>query len=452
MNSLEELKEYVNITFDYLGINKKQELVRLLYEIVKRGQISLRSVIEDISKLPLNFKHIKKYLLERRFPDLTAYGEKIVPFLPHLSLDEDCRVEIKKFSLNPKNIYVEESAQGSYLIGRFKERFPAASIKKISSLKEYIRNKNYDLKDYNARRDNFFIVRENFDFFKACPCTPKAVSCGYHIFNLGTGCVFECTYCYLQNYINSPGIIIPANIEDFFSSFSSYKKDIRLGTGEFMDSLALDDITSFSPQLAEFFRKHPQSILELKTKSDNIKTLLSGSPSQNVIAAWSINPQNIIDKHEHYSADLKQRLKAAAQCSEAGFRTAFHFDPIIYYSRWERDYEDLVNLLFKKVKSKDMAWISLGTFRFPRGLKRIIENRFPESDILDGELAVGFDGKLRYSERLRVDIYKKMLSWIRKYSRDITVYLCMEESNVWDGIRLPSMSEKGIRKILFRKS
>ena len=36
-------------------------------------------------------------------------------------------------------------------------------------------------------------------------------------------CAYECVYCILQAYINSPGIKIAANIEEFFDKFKEYK-------------------------------------------------------------------------------------------------------------------------------------------------------------------------------------------------------------------------------------
>jgi spore photoproduct lyase len=63
-------------------------------------------------------------------------------------------------------------------------------------------------------------------------------------------------------------------------------------------------------------------------------------------------------------------------------------------------------------------------------LKKIIENRFPENTILDEEFLVGYDGKLRYPEDVRACLYRKLTSWIREYSKNIPLYLCMEEKSL----------------------
>lgn len=429
--NIDAIKRYVYSIFPQFGINKQREITRLIYEISQRENTSLKDVIHDITQWSHCFEGIKDYLMKRRFPNWTVSGEELKPYLPKLSLSPQDEVKINRFKISPKNIYVEKKAEKSLLASRLKKVFPYAKFKTISSFKEYIKKKRFSIKDYNKRQDNFFLVHEKYDFFKSCPCTKDAVSCGYHIFNLGFGCVYECTYCYLQEYTNSPGIILPVNIEDFLCAFKHIKQNIRIGTGEFTDSLALDYITEFSPLLVDFFKKHPKTIFEFKTKSDNVKNLISAGPSDNVVISWSLNPQPIIDTEEFYTVSLKRRLNAALQYVKANFSVGFHFDPIIYYQSWEKDYEDVVNQLFDTINNKAIRWISLGTLRFAPALKKIIENRFPQSRILDEELALGFDGKMRYSQPVRADIYKKMLIWIHKRSKRNPIYLCMENKVVW---------------------
>ncbi|MCM8782713.1 MAG: hypothetical protein NC828_06690, partial [Candidatus Omnitrophica bacterium] len=310
--------------------------------------------------------------------------------------------------------------------------FPKSEFKKIKSLKDFLEKRpRYTIRDYNRRRDCFFVIIEKHDFFKKCPCTKMAVSCGYHIFNLGFGCTFECTYCYLQEYTNCPGIILPSNIEKYFAIFKDYKRPgMRIGTGEFTDSLAIDDITQYSIPLVDFFNKNKEIIFEFKTKSDNIANLVRARHEKNIVISWSLNPENVIRENEFYTASLENRLKAAVECVRAGYMVGFHFDPIIHYNSWENDYNMLVNCLFDKIPPKYIAWISLGTFRFKPNLKRIIENRFPNSTILDEELLMGFDNKLRYPTKIRYIMYKKMVSWLRKRAKNVPVYLCMEKKDI----------------------
>ncbi|MCM8784452.1 MAG: hypothetical protein NC818_06765 [Candidatus Omnitrophica bacterium] len=436
MPDFRKIEEYVKYRFPSFGINKKREVMRLIFEIAKRDNLPFTEIIPDTEYK--DYRSLKSNLLKRRYPSFRS-GNGLKLYLPDLELDARNRFKSQRsFKFLPKNIYVEREIKNSYLVQRFKEFFPSAKIIEIDSLKDYVKDKKFDIGEYNYRRDNIFIIRERYDFFKRCPCTKKSVSCGYNVLNLGVGCIYDCVYCYLQIYLkNTPGIVIPANLNDFFKKLprnfvnSPLFRKPRLGNGEFSDSLALDDVTKWSLDLVSFFRERKELLFEFKTKSKNIDNLLDIKPANNIIISWSLNPQSIIDSLEFYTASLKERIASAKFCAEHGYRVGFHLDPLIYHKNWEDDYRGLLNLIFKNISKDKVAWISLGTLRFNPQLKKIIENRFPDNKILDEELFLGFDNKLRYHHKLRIMIYKKVYSWIKKRKRGIPVYLCMENRAIW---------------------
>lgn len=427
----EQIKTFVNTNYPYLGINKQQEVSRLLFEIAKRERIDYTEVTDNLPQPPSRFVHIKDYLLKRRYPSLTEKGQKIRPSFFDVCINPELKVDVTLKPLNkPINLYIEETVLLTETTKRMMFQFPESNVEIINTYKEHVKKKRFGISDYNHRLESFYLVRENYDFYKRCPCSNKSASCGYFIVNLGSGCPYECVYCVLQDYINSPGIVLPANIEDFFAALKNFKQNIRCGSGELTDSLAFDHISGYSPQIVDFFRKYPKSMFEFKTKSNNIDLLVSVPGARNIIVSWSMNPAKIVETVEYYTATLPQRLEAAQKCADCGYRVAFHFDPIIYYPGWEVDYEKLINDIFDTVDGGNIAWISLGTLRMTPRLKKIIENRFPDNTILDEEFLIGHDGKLRYPRDVRAFIYKNMTSWVRKHSKDVPLYLCMEEKSM----------------------
>lgn len=433
---LKQAQSFLSRHFPDYGVNKKQEITRLLYEISKRENILPSKIIEH--QYSPGYDTLKKELLERRYPLSYSSCQSLKPHLPKIELNPHQAAILKKRRFYPKDIFIEEKASQSALASRLKEFFPKANFKVIGSLKEYmITSAACARADYNKRRERLFIVNEKYDFFKPCPCTASALNCGYHIFNLGFGCIFECNYCFLQDYTNVPGIILTANIEKFFDEFSRYKRNgMRLGTGEFSDSLALDDITGYAMPLVEFFKGHKEVIFEFKTKSIQVKNLLKLKPAGNIVVSWSINPQQIIEENEFLTPSLSERLAAARACAQAGYRIGFHFDPILYYDGWEGAYAQVVETIFEAIHPKDIAWISLGTFRFSRGLRQVIERRFPQNTILNEELLLGYDHKLRYPYRIRYVLYKKMLELLSEHLPKFNIYLCMEEALMWKELKL----------------
>lgn len=425
----------IEFRFPDFGVNKKQEISRLVYEISKIEKTQPQKILTSISSG--NFETVKKELLKRRFPYASLNDNTMRPYLPKLDLDPENSFNKNKSKLNPRKIFIEKSVGPAHLKNNFKAFFPKAEFIEIESLKKFIRgNKKPGMAGYNKRRDTIFLSSEKYDFFKKCPCTKGAIECGYHIFNLGFGCIFDCAYCYLQEYNNVPGLIFPANMDKYFEEFKHYKKPkMRIGTGEFSDSLMLDHITEYSPAIIEFFREHKDVTFEFKTKSSNINNLLKAKHSGNIVVSWSLNPQKIVDKNEFFTACLSERLASAEKCAEAGYKIGFHFDPVIYFKGWKREYSGVIDLLFNKIKTGEIAWISMGTFRFKPELKPIIENRFPENEILNEELLLGYDDKLRYPYGLRLEIYKFLLAAFKKHSKNLPLYLCMEEASIWQNLR-----------------
>ncbi len=285
----------------------------------------------------------------------------------------------------------------------------------------------------------WFLTASPGQLVKGCPATPVQLCCQYRVINVITNCPIDCSYCILQGYLNKPYITINVNLEEIKQQISAVVVTdphhiFRFGTGELSDSLALEQYTGFSRELAEYFCSCHNAFFEIKTKSHHVPNLLDLNPQGKTGISWSINPERMIRREERGASSLKQRLEAATRCQEKGYLVGFHFDPIILYPEWECDYRGAVTRIFSALDKKRMTWISLGGFRYPPFLRPVIQERFPLSTILSGELFPGPDGKYRYLKKLRIGMYRKMVSWIREHSPDMFIYFCMESPDVWQAV------------------
>ncbi len=148
--------------------------------------------------------------------------------------------------------------------------------------------------------------------------------------------------------------------------------------------------------------------------------------------SWSLNTTKVIKNEERGTTSLALRLKAASKCESWGYPLAFHFDPIVIYDGCEKEYREVIEMIFSHISPENIVWISLGTFRFLPALKPIIEKRFPSSCIVYEEFITGLDGKMRYFKPIRIKIYQKIISWIREFAPDVCLYFCMEDDEVWE--------------------
>jgi spore photoproduct lyase len=279
-----------------------------------------------------------------------------------------------------------------------------------------------------------FLTRNKGAFIKECPGTRAYTCCGYKILHIGSFCQMDCAYCILQAYFHPPVLSYFVNHHDLYRELAGIfaeKKTHRIGTGEFTDSLIWELWTDLSTRLIPAFADQDHAILELKSKTTAVENLARLDHNRKTITSWSVNTPTVIAREERGTASLTARLRAAARCESWGYPLAFHFDPIVIYEGCEKDYRRAIKKIFSAVSPKNIAWISLGSFRFMPALKPLVERRFPKSKIIYGEFITGLDGKMRYFKPMRIKVYHEIITSIRKYAPGVFVYFCMEDEDVW---------------------
>lgn len=306
---------------------------------------------------------------------------------------------------------------------------PYANIKGALSATQFDRSKR-----------EVYITKFKGQFFKRCPgARPGLTCCNYFVLNLGQQCNMNCSYCYLQSFINSPVMKIYTNIDDAFSELralgqSLNNQPLRVGTGEVIDSLSLDELTLYSRELITFFRDYPGWKLEFKTKSSKVDQFLDVPHANNVIVSFSLNPQNIIEHEEHGTASLEARLQAARRAKDKGFLISFHLDPIIYHEGWRDSYASLVRAITQLFKPEEVFVMSVGALRFQPEQRHMMRERFGlNSYVMQAELFQGKDGKLRYDQKLREEMFQFVVNEFRTHSKEWSLFLCMETPETWLG-------------------
>jgi spore photoproduct lyase len=147
---------------------------------------------------------------------------------------------------------------------------------------------------------------------------------------------------------------------------------------------------------------------------------------------------------------VHDRIQAAHLVAEAGYRVGFHFDPIIYHGAWEDGYAEVIHDLLARIDRQKIAWISLGSLRFPPALKPVIMRRFPDTKIVYEEFVTGRDGKLRYPKALRLRLFQRVVDELKKAGGGgIPVYFCMESKDIWMSMQKKApRSKKEVEKLL----
>ena len=354
---------------------------------------------------------------------------------------EENRKERWRSEYVPERIFIDARVLDLPLTGRILSRLKSVPSAVLRSGRE----KRRALDEILAAADpvgegkkTLWLTANRGRFVKPCPCTPLYPGCSYFVIHHTLQCPLNCAYCILQGYLAEPWIAVHVNTEDLWGELDRFLaarrgRYLRMGTGELGDSLALDPITGFSTEAVSYFRDWPNVDFEFKTKTLNIGSVLRLDAPRNIVISWSLNTERMAREGEIGAPSVSARLDAARAAVEKGFRVGFHFDPLIRHFGWRKGYEDVVAALFHKIPTSSIAWISLGEFRFPPGLKKIIQARFPESRITADEFVPCEDGKRRYFRPLRFELFGRMIELIRKCGgRGVPVYLCMESAETWE--------------------
>ncbi len=336
-------------------------------------------------------------------------------------------------------ILIDRKVADTDLPKRYQDNNPAAAVEMVE-VNDQLKDELFNQPLTRGKRE-ILLTEKQGHVVKQCPGTDRQYRCcNYHVINQTSNCPIDCTYCILQFYLNNPVTTVYANSEKLFNEVGGKiatqpDRFFRIGTGELSDSLAFDESSGFSADIVLKFSELPNVLLELKTKSDRIDNLLHLDHKGHTVVSWSVNPQTIIDEEEHKAASLSERLQAMAKVQAAGYKIGLHFDPLLHHPEWESNYENLIKQLFSVLDSSNITWISIGSLRFPPEMKEKVLEKFPRSRIMFAELIRGMDGKMRYPKPLRLEMYRKVYSWLHQHgSEDLFIYFCMESAEIWERV------------------
>jgi spore photoproduct lyase len=338
-----------------------------------------------------------------------------------------------------EKIWIHEDSRDSDLAHRILNLFPYEKIQFVTA--DPVAAKGpLSSEQFSQSKKWLYIKPFVGQFFKRCPgATQKKTltCCNYYVLNLGQQCNMNCSYCYLQSYLNSPTMLMFSNIDQAIGELRSMATEhpnlpFRVGTGEVIDSLSLDPITLYSRKLIEFFREFPTWKLELKTKSECVDQFLDCEHAGNIIIGWSLNCPQVIESEEHGTARLQERLTAARKCLDRGFLVSFHIDPLIWFPDWKDGYGHLVSEITRQFTAEEILVTSVGALRFQPEQRHMMRERFGlKSKVVSAEMFPSEGNKLRYDLNLRREMYDFVLGQFHQRSKNWKIFLCMETPETW---------------------
>ena len=107
---------------------------------------------------------------------------------------------------------------------------------------------------------------------------------------------------------------------------------------------------------------------------------------ENVIPAFSLNPENIVKEYEDKTPSLSKRLKAIVKLQKLGWSIGLRFDPLIYCDQ-KRNYKEFFNKIFELIDKNKVHSVTLGKFRMPDSYLKKISRIRPDNYLIQFENA-----------------------------------------------------------------
>lgn len=306
----------------------------------------------------------------------------------------------------PDLIYIEDAVREHPRTLALLQRYPNATTVPIERYGEVFNRKGQDFRA-QKQQPALIIARKHRHHVLA---TPEGYGIGSRhnfYFSHLLNCPYDCRYCFLQGLYRSAHHVFFVNFEDFetaidqsiaacaLSSSSAPGCDIQgaknsqrpvFFSGYDCDSLAYEGVTGFARHFLPVFQKRPEAILELRTKSIQIASLLAVEPLPNVVVAFSFTPEAMAAQHEHRAPAVARRIEAAAKLAQRGWSIGLRLDPLLYRPNFEEDYRQLIQDLLAKIPSSSIHSVSAGPLRFPKAMYQKIAHLYPEEALLAGPL------------------------------------------------------------------
>ena len=310
----------------------------------------------------------------------------------------------------------------------------------MNRLRERWQQFKTDLPEYRAA-DNPLKTKGPITFTKKdsddkllglCPVfSDKTRCCNLQTLDAVMNCGFECTYCSIQSFYHGEEIIFQGNFREKLEAIElDPNRTYHIGTGQASDSLLWGNKNNVLEDLFSWAAKHPNVVLELKTKSANTHFLLEYPVPANVICTWSMNAETIVKNEELRTAPLQARISAARKVADKGILVGFHLHPIVAFQGWEQEYPAMVQQLLATFSPDEVALVSLGTLTFIKPVMKQLRERKQKSKILQMPFEDAA-GKTSYPLELKKQFFKRIYDEFSPWHEKVFFYLCMEDPSLW---------------------
>ncbi len=284
----------------------------------------------------------------------------------------------------PVRVFFEEKALDYYLGRKLYDRFTGEGkeVKIIGSHNRVtgLPGRSAAEKFREAKRTLVVGVRRSLDF---ASCRPSAD------FQLvfSTSCPGMCEYCYLHTTLGrQPVVRLYVNTDEILAAAGKVITERHPALTTFegaatSDPLPLERYSGALAQAVSFFARQESGRFRFVTKFTAVDSLLGLAHNGHTAIRFSVNLPEIIDRFEHNTPALAERLTAAGRVVSAGYPAGFLVAPVFLFPGWQEAYGKLLSNIKIGLPEGTGPTFEIITHRFTLRGKSNINAIFPGSGL-----------------------------------------------------------------------
>lgn len=306
-----------------------------------------------------------------------------------------------------RTIYIEEEVRDHPRTMEIMYRFRDATPIYCRRYTEIFNRKSQNFR-LQKKQPALILARKYSNHILPAPDDYGIGSIHNYYFSHMLNCIYDCRYCFLQGMFRSAHYVLFVNYDEFANEIirlirEKGNESLCFFSGFDCDSLAMEPITRFTEYFLPVFENQSNAILELRTKSTQIRSLMKYRPSANCVIAYSLAPPDIASALEHKTPTIEKRIRAITRLQEKGWQIGLRFDPLIFYDNFKTGYKNFFEYVFNRIDPATVHSVSLGSFRLPRDYFHKIRQLYPEEPLFASCLE-GINGKVMYSKALQEEL------------------------------------------------
>ena len=291
-----------------------------------------------------------------------------------------------------ENIYIEKEIYNHPRTREIVDKFPEAKNIFVDRYMDVFGRARQDGR-WQRRHPSLLLAKATGQLiYRGAPVCHNFGSEHFYYASSMKNCLYDCEYCYLKGMYSCGYVVIFVNLEDILeeaheldqtlSRENSYR-GMYLSVSFDTDLMAFDSMTGYARLWAEFAAEHPKVTVEIRTKGAPPITALQQEGRENLppnlVMAYTISPQPMIDQFEHHTASLKARLTSAGNALKAGATVRLCFDPMIYQQNWKECYARMLDQVKEALPLSEIRDASVGTFRISADYLKRMRQVEPDS-------------------------------------------------------------------------